>query len=274
MNLSDILAHLHQRKKGLMAFNLQSVHQIQSLLSATEGLRQPAIIQFSEKYAKHIDAVYGLKFFVQQFKNPFTYYHLDHCTDVSFIQYCAESGFHSVMFDGSALPVEENARLSKSIKETITSRSCLLEVELGVVGGVEDGMGSDEKKYFSSNDLRYFHSNARYDLLALGIGNAHGVYKSLDGLRVDLFDQARTIVGEGVYFVLHGGTGIPEDLVKKSISSGVSKINISTNIKIATMAILKNYTAMSDVYDEIKLKNEVVEHLSPFFKRYIETYTI
>lgn len=273
MNLHDQFDLLKKNKRALVAFNIQTISQLASLRNVVVKEHLPAIAQFSEKYISYFENITELKNIVQKYKTDQLYFHLDHSQNDEIIKHCVNSGFDSVMFDGSSLEITVNSERSNRLYDYASQYGCLLEVELGVVGGVEDGIGSDSNHYVNLQELQYFAGNTRYDLLALGIGNAHGVYSSLESINLGLFDDAKKFLPADTKFVLHGSTGMPVSMITSAIDKGVVKINVSTALKIKTKQSIEMFVKENELFDEIKLQKKLTGDLESFFHSYLTLYT-
>ena len=154
--------------------------------------------------------------------------HLDHGTYEG-SKACIEAGFTSIMFDGSHYDINENVEKTKELVKTAHDLGISIEAEVGGIGGVEDGVASDGEKA-DPNECKMI-ADLGIDFLAAGIGNIHGVYPAdWKGLDFDVLAAIKDKIGE-LPLVLHGGSGIPEDQIKKAISLGVSKINVNTELQ-------------------------------------------
>ena len=164
--------------------------------------------------------------------------HLDHGTYDGCYK-CIKAGFSSIMFDGSHYPIEENIEKTKELVKVAHAMGLSLEAEVGSIGGEEDGVVglgecADPRECKAIADLGI-------DFLAAGIGNIHGKYpENWPGLRFDVLEQVKAAVGD-MPLVLHGGTGIPEDMIKKAISLGVAKINVNTECQLSFAAATREY---------------------------------
>lgn len=271
--LKEVLKDFRVRQKSIMAFNLQNLYQLEAAKAVSEKLKTPLIIQFSERYLRFLDNKYSIKYLVENFSNNYTYFHLDHCTDLAFIKFCIDSGFDSVMYDGSAFNIDVNIKNTNIIKDYALSKSCLVEGELGKVSGVEDGFGDGGSSYAEIAEIEKYVKETNIDLMALGIGNAHGFYEDLDGLKTDILKEASSRLDKKQLYVLHGGTGLPEKIIKEVIGYGVVKINVSTQIKKRTIEIFNKYVEENELYNEISFNNLIVEELSELFENYLTKYT-
>lgn len=272
--LKDALVTLKGKHRSTFAFNLQNFYQLEAAKTASEKLQIPLIIQFSERYLRFLDEKYGIAYIINTFSNQFTYFHLDHCTDIDFIKFCVDAGFDSVMYDGSAFEIGQNIANSIEVINYASKKGCLVEGELGKVSGVEDGFGDEGSSYAEMAEIQRYVHETKIDLMALGIGNAHGFYDNLEGLKMNILKEARETLGEDQLFVLHGGTGLTDEILREAIGYGIVKINISTQIKKKTMDIMHEYLKNNALYNEISFYNLMVAELSDLFVSYLEKYTI
>ena len=244
-------------------FNINDLEWTKAVLTAAEELRSPVILGVSEgagKYMAGYRTVVGMvngMIKEMDISVPVAL-HLDHgsyegclkCIDAGFssvmfdgsyegAKKCIEAGFSSIMFDGSHLPFEENVEKTKELVAICNEKGMSLEAEVGSIGGEEDGvvgMGecADPQECKAIADLGV-------TMLAAGIGNIHGKYPAnWAGLQFDVLDDIQKLTGE-MPLVLHGGTGIPEDMIKKAISLGVSKINVNTECQISFAEATRKY---------------------------------
>ena len=212
------------------------------LLTAQEN-NSPVILGVSEgagKYMGGYDVVVGMvKGFIkdQNITVPVAL-HLDHGS-YEHCYKCIEAGFSSVMFDGSHYPIDENVAKTKELVAAAHEKGISIEAEVGSIGGEEDGvvgMGecADPKECKAIADLGI-------DFLAAGIGNIHGKYPAnWQGLSFETLDAIQQLTGD-MPLVLHGGTGIPTDMIKKAISLGVAKINVNTECQLSFAAATRKY---------------------------------
>ena len=224
-------------------FNINNLEWTKSILLAAEETRSPVILGVSEgagKYMTGYKTVVGMVNGMLEELNisvPVAL-HLDHGSYEGCYK-CIEAGFSSIMFDGSHYPIEENVEKTKELVKVATGKGMSIEAEVGSIGGEEDGvvgMGecADPQECKAIADLGV-------TMLAAGIGNIHGKYpENWAGLQFDVLDDIQKLTGE-MPLVLHGGTGIPEDMIKKAISLGVSKINVNTECQISFAEATRKY---------------------------------
>ena len=243
VSAKEMINKAHEGHYAIGAFNINNLEWIKSILTACEEMKSPVILGVSEGAGKYMC---GFKNVVEMVKNVHDYLkitvpvaiHLDHGTYEG-AKACIEAGFTSVMFDGSHYPFEENLKKSKELIALAHSKGISIECEVGGIGGEEDGtvsMGelADPKECAIIADLGV-------DFLAAGIGNIHGVYpKDWKGLNFDRLAEIQKSTN-GKPLVLHGGSGIPQEQVKKAITLGVSKVNVNTELQLVFAAATRNY---------------------------------
>ena len=237
---------LQKAKAGHYAvgqFNINNLEWTKAILLTAEECKSPVILGVSEgagKYMAGYKTVVGMVNGMLEELNitvPVAL-HLDHGSYEG-AKKCIEAGFSSIMFDGSHLPFEETVEKTKELVAICNEKGMSLEAEVGSIGVEEDGvvgMGecADPQECKAIADLGV-------TMLAAGIGNIHGKYpENWAGLQFDVLDDIQKLTGE-MPLVLHGGTGIPEDMIKKAISLGVSKINVNTECQISFAEATRKY---------------------------------
>ena len=237
---------LNKAKAGHYAvgqFNINNLEWTKSILLAAEETRSPVILGVSEgagKYMTGYKTVVGMVNGMLEELNisvPVAL-HLDHGSYEGCYK-CIEAGFSSIMFDGSHYPIEENIEKTKELVKVAKGKGMSVEAEVGSIGGEEDGVigrgeCADPKECKSVADLGV-------TMLAAGIGNIHGKYpENWEGLSFETLDAIQQLTGE-MPLVLHGGTGIPEDMIKKAIDLGVAKINVNTECQLSFAAATREY---------------------------------
>ena len=237
---------LQKAKAGHYAvgqFNINNLEWTKAILLTAEECKSPVILGVSEgagKYMTGYKTVVGMVNGMLEELNitvPVAL-HLDHGSYEG-AKKCIEAGFSSIMFDGSHLPFEENVEKTKELVAICNEKGMSIEAEVGSIVGEEDGvvgMGecADPQECKAIADLGV-------TMLAAGIGNIHGKYpENWAGLQFDVLDDIQKLTGE-MPLVLHGGTGIPEDMIKKAISLGVSKINVNTECQISFAEATRKY---------------------------------
>lgn len=273
MRLKEIIHKCHNEKRAIIAFNIQNLIQLEALFKTAENLMLPIIAQFSEKSFAYLDSKYSFLKIKAKYNSKYLFYHLDHSTNLETIKNCIKIGFDSVMFDGSSLAFEENLRLTQKVKAMAAEADCLLEAELGAVFGEEDGYENRRQDLVNLDELIEFVSKTNVDLLALGFGNAHGIYKNFDSLNLTLLSNANSILNNNQPFVLHGGSGLSDKIFQECIENGVVKINISTNLKVQTLNIMSKYCDHNKQYNEITFVEFMESELFDFFNPMVNKFT-
>ena len=224
-------------------FNINDLEWTKAVLTAAEELRSPVILGVSEgagKYMAGYRTVVGMvngMIKEMDISVPVAL-HLDHGSYEGCLK-CIDAGFSSVMFDGSHYPIEENIEKTTELVKLCHGKGLSIEAEVGSIGGEEDGvvgMGecADPKECKMIADLGV-------DFLAAGIGNIHGKYPAnWKGLSFETLAAVQELTGE-LPLVLHGGTGIPDDMIKKAIDLGVSKINVNTECQLVFAEATRKY---------------------------------
>ena len=224
-------------------FNINDLEWTKAVLTAAEELRSPVILGVSEgagKYMCGYKTVVGMVNGMLEELNitvPVAL-HLDHGSYEG-AKACIEAGFSSIMFDGSHYPIEENVEKTKELVGICKEKGLSIEAEVGSIGGEEDGViGAGECA--DPNECKMV-ADLGVTMLAAGIGNIHGKYpKNWAGLSFETLAAVQEKTGT-MPLVLHGGTGIPEDMIKKAISLGVSKINVNTECQLAFQEATRAY---------------------------------
>ena len=225
------------------AFNINDLEWAKAILTAAQECKSPVILQVSEgagKYMVGYKTVAGMVNGMLEEMNisvPVAL-HLDHGSYEGCLK-CVEAGFSSVMFDGSHYPIEENVAKTKELVALTHGKGMSIEAEVGGIGGEEDGVVSNGECADPDECKRI--ADLGVDMLAAGIGNIHGKYpENWAGLSFDTLAAIQEKTGD-MPLVLHGGTGIPEDMIKKAISLGVAKINVNTECQLSFADATRKY---------------------------------
>ncbi len=243
VSAKEMLTKAKAGKYAVGQFNINNLEWTKAILQTAQELNSPVILGVSEgagKYMCGYKTVVGMVNGMLEELNitvPVAL-HLDHGSYEG-AKKCIEAGFSSVMFDGSHYPIEENIAKTKELVETCNQLGLSLEAEVGAIGGEEDGVvGSGEVA--DPNECKMI-ADLGVTMLAAGIGNIHGKYpENWAGLSFDTLDDIQKLTGD-MPLVLHGGTGIPADMIQKAISLGVSKINVNTECQLAFADATRKY---------------------------------
>ena len=243
VSAEEMLKKAKAGKYAVGQFNINNLEWTKSILLTAQECNSPVILGVSEgagKYMCGYKTVVGMVNGMLEELNitvPVAL-HLDHGSYEG-AKACIEAGFSSIMFDGSHYPIEENVAKTKELVAICKEKGMSIEAEVGSIGGEEDGVigageCADPKECKMIADLGV-------TMLAAGIGNIHGKYpENWAGLSFETLDAVQQLTGE-MPLVLHGGTGIPEDMIKKAISLGVSKIKVNTECQLSFAAATRKY---------------------------------
>lgn len=259
--------------QALPAFNIDSFEIFQAVEMAIFETNLPCIVQLSQNEDKFIEAE---KLFLlvkkAQLNNLPIYLNMDHCHDLTRMANLVKLGFDMVHFDGSSLDYQENldtaTSLIKKLKEI--NPDTVIEVEFNKINLIENGVNPDS--FTKTNQALEFITQSKADLLAVSIGNLHGVNTTIpESINLDLFTQIATALPSH-FFTLHGGSGIPETQVKSAIRLGIVKININTDLRLAfKKSLLSSITSSTSekIYDYLSpaiddVKKVVIGKLTSF----------
>ena len=237
---------LKKAKEGHYAvgqFNINNLEWTKSILLTAQELNSPVILGVSEGAGKYMTGFKTVAAMVKAMDEELgitvpVALHLDHGTYEGCYK-CIKAGFTSIMFDGSHYPIEENVSKTKELVNVAHALGLSIEAEVGAIGGEEDGViGAGECA--DPNECKMI-ADLGVDMLAAGIGNIHGKYPAnWAGLSFETLDAVQQKTG-AMPLVLHGGTGIPDDMIKKAIDLGVSKINVNTECQLVFQEATRKY---------------------------------
>ena len=243
VSAKEMLTKAKAGKYAVGQFNINNLEWTKSILLTAQELKSPVILGVSEGAGKYMC---GYKTIVGMVNGMIeelgitvpVALHLDHGSYEG-AKACINAGFSSIMFDGSSLPIEENIAKTTELVNACGILGLSLEAEVGSIGGEEDGViGMGECA--DPNECKRI-ADLGVDFLAAGIGNIHGKYPAnWKGLSFETLDAIQQLTGD-LPLVLHGGTGIPADMIKKAIALGVAKINVNTECQLAFAAATRKY---------------------------------
>ena len=243
VNAKEMLTKAKAGHYAVGQFNINNLEWTKSILLTAQELNSPVILGVSEgagKYMCGFKTVVGMVNGMLEELNitvPVAL-HLDHGTYEG-AKKCIEAGFSSIMFDGSHYPIEENVEKTKELVAICNEKGLSIEAEVGAIGGEEDGV-IGEGECADPQESKMI-ADLGVTMLAAGIGNIHGKYPAnWKGLSFETLDAVQQLTG-AMPLVLHGGTGIPADMIKKAISLGVSKINVNTECQLAFAEATRKY---------------------------------
>ena len=248
----DLLDSAEKTNSAIAAFNCYNAETIQAAITAGEKANKGVMIAYGERYQDYMNIEAFAAFtkeLAKQASIPVSL-HLDHSYQIATIERAIACGFSSVMYDGSALPIEENVKSTRHVVQLAHAAGVFVEAE---IGSMEKGAFSDEEegdgKLTDPSEAAWFVQETNVDFLAASIGTVHGMYKGEPNLQLDLLEKIANAIN--IPLVLHGGSGTPEDQVLKAIQRGIRKINVNTEISLA---------AVKEISDQ--LREDPTIHLS------------
>ncbi len=243
VSATEMLKKAVAGKYAVGQFNINNLEWTKMILQTAQENNSPVILGVSEGAGKYMTGFKTVAAMVKAMVEEMNItvpvaLHLDHGTYEGCFK-CIDAGFSSIMFDGSHYPIEENIAKTKELVKICHEKGISLEAEVGSIGGEEDGViGAGEVA--DPNECKAI-ADLGVDFLAAGIGNIHGKYPAnWKGLDFDALAATKALTGD-LPLVLHGGTGIPADMIKKAISLGVAKINVNTECQLYFQAATRKY---------------------------------
>ncbi len=243
VSATEMLNKAVSGKYAVGQFNINNLEWTRSILATAQENNSPVILGVSEGAGKYMTGFKTVAAMVKAMIEEMEItvpvaLHLDHGTYEGCYK-CIKAGFSSIMFDGSHFPIDENVEKTKELVTVAHAMGMSIEAEVGSIGGEEDGViGAGE--IADPNECKRI-ADLGVDFLAAGIGNIHGKYPAnWKGLDFDALAKTKELIGD-LPLVLHGGTGIPEDMIKKAISLGVAKINVNTECQLYFQEATRKY---------------------------------
>jgi fructose-bisphosphate aldolase class II len=303
-NTREMFSKAMAGKYAIPAYNFNNLEQLQAIVTACVETNSPVIIQVSKGARSYANetmlrcmAMGAVQMAREAGSNIPICLHLDHGDTFELCKSCVDSGFSSVMIDGSHLPFEENVALAKKVVEYAHQFDVTVEAELGVLAGIEDEVSAEHSTYTKPEEVEEFVKKTGVDSLAISIGTSHGAYKFKAGqpvppLRFDILEEcekripgfpivlhgASSVVPEYVELInqyggkLEGAVGIPEEQLRKAAASAVCKINIDSDGRLAVTAKIREYFAKDPKeFDPRKYLGEARKELVKLVKHKNET---
>ncbi len=274
VTMKEMLADAKKNHYAIPAFDVSNYEMMKAVLETCEEEKSPALLMTLgvDTEGRNLQLLSSMvRGASEYFKIPICL-HMDHATDIDFIKYGCDNGYSSVMYDGSVLSFDENAKNTAIVTEYAHKKGITVEAELGHVGNAsvgsisETGLDTDPGESLTvPEEVAKFVEITDVDALAVAIGTSHGVYQKTPELRIDRLDEITAVCDRPL--VLHGGSGTPDDQMQNAIHHGITKINIYSDVLYALNQGLKGYlNTMSNpstwpflVYeDAMKMMKEIV----------------
>ena len=256
VNMKEMLNKTDSGKYAVPHFNINNLEWTRFILEECQELNSPVILGVSEGAIKYMGGYKTVSNLVKSLISDLNItipvaLHLDHGSSYESCVKAIDNGFTSVMIDASEYPLEENINITKQVVLYAKDKNVTVEAEVGAVGGEEDGV-ADELAYAKIEDAVKLVDSTNIDFLAPALGSVHGIYKGKPKLDFERMVKIHELIK--LPLVLHGGSGIPDELIKKSISCGITKININTELQIAWSNAVRIFLNENDkVYDPRKI---------------------
>ncbi len=262
--LKDKLKEMLDKKQAILATNFYNFETLKGILIAAQQEKQPIILQLTRSSIEYM----GLQNAYNMAKNGLEFYniegwiHLDHGDSYELAEQCINIGFDSVMFDGSELDFEQNIEITAKVVKNAQKLDVNVEAELGYVAKL--GQSSDKVAFTEPEDAKIFVENTGVNALAVAVGSAHGFYKQEPKLDYDRISAIRQITNTPL--VLHGGSGIPAESVRKAVYNGICKVNVATETKNIFMQTLQNILKNNNEIDLRKVFPQAIDAVSNLIK--------
>ncbi len=269
VNTAEILKAAHSERYAIPAFNIVDQLTMEAAIKAAANLFSPVIIQTSSGTVKRYGAdnlVWNARFLARRY-GVSAALHLDHGRQPDLIRTCIEAGYSSVMIDGSHLPFEDNVAITRQIVAMAHYYGLSVEGEIGSVGGKEEEICAGEMQYTTPEEALRFQQETGVDFLAVGIGTVHGFYAGQPRVNVEILRAIRSVAHFPL--VIHGGTGLPDDLVRRLVMAGGAKFNVSTQVKQTYQAALSDYLGAEHALDPMKMLAAAQDALITMMEGYI-----
>ncbi len=268
----DMLVKRKKEGKAVGAFNVLSLEMIQGVVKAAEETNTPLILQLSSGALRWADFNLLVPAALSAAKNAKVdiSVHLDHSQSLDLVKQSLDAGFPSIMYDGSHFEYKRNVEESKKVIAMAKNKASV-EIEIGKVGGKEDDLVSDSNDVIDADTAIKFYETTKPDILAVAFGTAHGVYKGKISLNYDLIKEVSSRID--VPLVMHGTSGVPFDMIEKSIKAGITKVNVGTDLLIVyNKAIRKFLNENPSIYDIRKINTLGILAITNRVKEYLKLF--
>ena len=273
VNSSNLLQKARECQYAIGAFNVYNYETIRGVINGAIEMKRPMIVAFGECYLANmqIEEVVALTYAMAQKVEVPIVLHLDHCKSFETIVKAIRAGFTSVMYDGSALPLEENIRRTAEVVAVAHAVGVSVEAELG---GLAKGQFSNEEAaeevYTDPMQAQQFVNQTGIDALAVSIGTVHGMYQGSP--RIDLDVLKKIAAGVDIPLVLHGGSGTPEVIIHECIRNGIAKINVNTEISVHTVESIKRLFNEKEYYHLSQISLQEIDFVKEVVIKYAKSF--
>lgn len=275
-NILQLTKEAEKNNTMVGAFNMHNLEMLPDMMRAAKEMKAPIIIQTSIDTAKYIgyDILVAIVKTIAEKDGVDIALHLDHARDINEIKTAIKSGYNSVMYDGSHLPIEENIKNTHEVVEYAHAHHVAVEGEIGTIGGTEEGIhvAEDDKQYTTPEQAKYFVEQSGCDILAISCGTNHGQFSSKAELNIPLVSKIRQAIA--IPLVIHGGTGVRESDYPALCDGGIRKFNVGTEQLVAWTRVAKESFAETKVNRSLRYNmipantavKEIVKHKISLFQ--------
>ena len=245
-----LMKRAEKENYAIPAFNIDNLESAMAVSEIMHEMRTPVIVQMIPRTLNYGGiAIYPAMMRELMADCPVDYaLHLDHGSSLSLAKKCIAGGFSSDMFDGSLMPFEDNVKFTKEVTDFALPMDVSVEGELGTIGGKEEGDTDLEASYTKVSEAEEFVRRTNVSTLAIGVGTAHGVYKGTPHINVERIKEIHAAIGTPL--VLHGASGLSDEVLKDCIAAGITKINFATELRQAyTNGIKAEFAKDPEVFD-------------------------
>lgn len=245
-----LMKRAEKENYAIPAFNIDNLESAIAVSEIMHEMRTPVIVQMIPRTLNYGGiAIYPAMMRELMADCPVDYaLHLDHGSSLSLAKKCIAGGFSSVMFDGSLMPFEDNVKFTKEVTDFALPMDVSVEGELGTIGGKEEGDTDLEASYTKVSEAEEFVRRTNVSTLAIGVGTAHGVYKGTPHINVERIKEIHAAIDTPL--VLHGASGLSDEVLKDCIAAGITKINFATELRQAyTNGIKAEFAKDPEVFD-------------------------
>ncbi len=272
VNAKEILNKAKDGKYAVPHFNINNLEWTRFILEECENNNSPVILGVSEGAAKYMGGFNVVSAMVKELDKSLSIHvpvvlHLDHGSSVESAEEAIDNGFTSVMIDASKYDLDTNINMTKQVVEYAKSHNVTVEAEVGHIGGSEDGVSS-ELAYAKVEDAVRLYKETNIDFIAPALGSVHGIYKGEPKLDFDKMKEIALLTN--IPLVLHGGSGIDDEKIRKAVESGICKVNINTELQIVWSNAVREFVKVDNAYDPRKIIKSGEEAMKKEIKDKIE----
>lgn len=265
-----LMKRAEKENYAIPAFNIDNLESAMAVSEIMHEMRTPVIVQMIPRTLNYGGiAIYPAMMRELMADCPVDYaLHLDHGSSLALAKKCVAGGFSSVMFDGSLMPFEDNIKFTKEVTDFALPMDVSVEGELGTIGGKEEGDTDLEASYTKVSEAEEFVRRTNVSTLAIGVGTAHGVYKGTPHINVERIKEIHSAIDTPL--VLHGASGLSDEVLKDCIAAGITKINFATELRQAyTNGIKAEFAKDPDVFDPKIYMRGAIDSIKEVLRRKI-----